>query len=362
MKNKENNIKNLLEKPDKKECDYDFLGSMLCDTNTTLEPKVWCDYIISYSDCLAKDKSVDAATKFLHESFCAFDKTHPRRFLLKLTVIFRLAKSCYNSGDIISLKECVQDFLYNSLAVQEANKVNTKMGFYSFRSFSEYSLNDIANETISVAHPRMFNDPLDTLLEWWLSCNISKGEENFEKEFSILLRKACEHIKLRCLIGDAADGNKNNVEDLPVLMWSHYADSHRGFCVRYEFPDDMFVGFSTSRERILKFIHPVKYSDIKMSLSTVPSMEDGVFTKSQEWQYENEMRLLYLNLKNDDDGKKDYPTIPCKGAIKEIYLGVKCSDSDQQRMEKAVRNLDVRLYRMQIDNENPTKLIKLRIG
>lgn len=58
-----------------------------------------------------------------------------------------------------------------------------------------------------------------------------------------MLKKANEHLKVRCLIGDKEDGHTKTIEQLPVLMWSHYADSHKGFCIRYEFPEDMFQGY-----------------------------------------------------------------------------------------------------------------------
>lgn len=358
---KDDEIKVLLDKPNKTDEEVSSLKEILCNKNQEFESKEWCDKILTFSKYLVKSKSSTSVVAFLKDAYEAYTNNHNRRFSQKLRLLYELSKQCFECGDEVSLKTYVKEYLYNALSEVEVNNVNTKMGFYSFRSFSEFSLDDIKNETISVAHPRFFNDPLDTLLEWWLSYHINVTKDDFLKEFSILLRKASEHIKLRCLIGDKVKDVTRNIEDLPILMWSHYANSHKGFCVRYEFTEDMFVEFEPTNKGVLKFIHPVNYCDINMSLSKVPTMKEGIFTKSQVWEYENEVRLLYLNLEKGEDDK-DFPTLGCKKAIKEVYLGVKCSDYDRQRMEAALRNLDVKLYRMQIDENNPTKLKKLRIG
>ena len=39
--------------------------------------------------------------------------------------------------------------------------------YFSFRGFSDYAFNDIKNNTICLAHPSTFNDPMDTILFKW---------------------------------------------------------------------------------------------------------------------------------------------------------------------------------------------------
>lgn len=74
------------------------------------------------------------------------------------------------------------------------------------------------------------------------------------------------------------------------------------------------------------------------------------------------MRFVNLDFSDDEESKNEYPTLSCKGAMKEIYLGVRCSDADQRSVEKAIADKDVKLYKMLIDKDNPTKLVKVRIG
>lgn len=84
------------------------------------------------------------------------------------------------------------------------------------------------------------------------------------------------------------------------LMWSHYADSHRGFCVEYDFCD---VDASTP----LPF--PVVYSNKRPqipweeALTRTPqntaratsNLMIGLLTKDECWEYENEWRYLIVS-------------------------------------------------------------------
>lgn len=79
------------------------------------------------------------------------------------------------------------------------------------------------------------------------------------------------------------------------LMWSHYADKHRGFCLGFDIPDDR--------------TKPIRY-DAKRLPSLIPRLLAGtpdsealmkclLFTKFQDWKYEAEVRV-YTDLKNVD--------------------------------------------------------------
>lgn len=355
-----NDISNLIQKQLKTDEEYNTLRDFLSSVHD-----MSCSEFVASIRTIAKhiksDKNVEEAYRFLEYYLKIFERDYSSHLSPKLSLLYDISKLCYECNNFKSLKDFVYKYYFNSVARECTNNVNTEMGFYSFRGISKYSLDDIANETISAAHPRMFNDPLDTLLDWWIACNIKKANPDFNTHFAIMLKKANEHLKVRCLIGDKEDGHTKTIEQLPVLMWSHYADSHKGFCIRYEFPEDMFQGYEINVKH-LRFIHPVSYDFETITLETVPGMKDGLFTKSREWSYENEMRFVNLDFSDEEESKNEYPTLSCKGAMKEIYLGVRCSDADQRAVEKAIADKDVKLYKMLIDKDNPTKLVKVRIG
>ena len=66
------------------------------------------------------------------------------------------------------------------------------------------------------------------------------------------------------------------------LHWSHYGDKHHGLCLGFDLPDE-------------KAVH-VKYRRSRMTVSTESLDEATVMrllsTKSDEWQYEQETRIV----------------------------------------------------------------------
>ena len=353
-------IANLIQKRPKTDDEYNLLRNYF----STILGTNYSDFVRavhSVSEQIKMDIGIEEAFRFMKSALEVFERDGAAHFSPKLFLLYAISELCHECGDYKALRTYVYRYYFNAVSNVCINNVNRDMGFYSFRSISKYSLDDIANETISAAHPRMFNDPLDTLLDWWIAENIKKESPDFNTQFAIMLKKANEHLRVRCLIGDKQGGHTKDIEQLPVLMWSHYADSHKGFCIRYEFPDSLFQDFNINK-KILKFIHPVSYDFPQITLNTVPGMKEGLFTKSREWSYENEMRFVCLDFSDGEERKKEYPTFGCRGAMKEIYLGVRCSDTGQRAVEKAIADKDVKLFKMQIDKDNPTKLLKYRIG
>jgi hypothetical protein len=71
-----------------------------------------------------------------------------------------------------------------------------------------------------------------------------------------------------------------------ILMWSHYADSHRGVCLEFD-------GMS----EFMAHAQAVKYSKTRDPIRAYQetqdqTMEKALLTKSDQWSYEDEYRLL----------------------------------------------------------------------
>jgi hypothetical protein len=71
-----------------------------------------------------------------------------------------------------------------------------------------------------------------------------------------------------------------------ILMWSHYADSHRGICLEF----DGTLAFMAHAQK-------VKYSRERVPInpyvdSREAMMEKAFLTKSEHWSYESEWRLI----------------------------------------------------------------------
>ena len=123
-----------------------------------------------------------------------------------------------------------------------------------------------------------------------------------------------------------------------MLMWSHYANNHQGFCIEYETPD-----YSLSNSDIYLNLFPVIYTDKRINLTalslnwhSVGNISDeelwdfykyGLLCKSLDWKYQQEWRLISCdNLLTDDKYN-------CKFfKIKKVYLGNKMKPDDRQKI------------------------------
>lgn len=90
------------------------------------------------------------------------------------------------------------------------------MKLFKYLSVSQYSLSSIANEFCWWSSPSDFNDPFDS--------NIIDSE--------YLRKEIYSKHKIYCL---------SEVND-SLLMWSHYSDSHKGFCLEFsDYTDDELI-------------------------------------------------------------------------------------------------------------------------
>jgi hypothetical protein len=94
-----------------------------------------------------------------------------------------------------------------------------------------------------------------------------------------------------------------------VLLWSHYASNHSGFCIGFRLPDSLSthnnshqlvgasdVGYSTAnpfveyfREMALAPAIP-EWNEFWVSLLSI-----GMAVKAETWKYEEEVRILRAN-------------------------------------------------------------------
>lgn len=75
-----------------------------------------------------------------------------------------------------------------------------------------------------------------------------------------------------------------------ILMWSHYSDSHRGFCVGFD--SDILYQLSGHFRKVI-------YDDVFPEVGLLDDSLDGFLklfiTKSTDWSYEKEYRILKVN-------------------------------------------------------------------
>ncbi|WP_010424014.1 DUF2971 domain-containing protein [Anaerophaga thermohalophila] len=109
-----------------------------------------------------------------------------------------------------------------------------------------------------------------------------------------------------------------------ILMWSHYANAHTGFCVGFD-SKKLFNFFTDGG--------PVNYEKdfplIKPTESKSEQWMKQIFSKSDIWDYEVEYRL------HKQKAPKTICKIP-KETIKKIIIGYKMPQSDMDDLKKII--------------------------
>ncbi len=104
-----------------------------------------------------------------------------------------------------------------------------------------------------------------------------------------------------------------------ILMWAHYADSHRGVCLVFD-PSEPFFAKA----------QPVHYRDDRPHVNPLIHTQDqmldaAMFTKSNHWKYEREWRILQYR-----KGDGVY-TIPSR-ALVQVVLGAEISAENEAKV------------------------------
>lgn len=178
---------------------------------------------------------------------------------------------------------------------------------------------------------------LTMLLSKRLQPENKAATDNVETLLDGMGRQMTEKMNSLFLIGCLVTDPKNR------LMWSHYSDSHKGFCIEYD--------FNSLKDEVLPF--PIIYSENrplvpwKAAIDHTPeSIKEatadltlGLLTKDRSWEYENEWRVL-LPAANPPDIK-----VP----ITAIYLGAHITSENKATLLEIAKNHRIPVKQMKTD-------------
>lgn len=209
---------------------------------------------------------------------------------------------------------------------------------FSFRNFSDYSLADLANNTLNISRPIVMNDPFDTPVIEWGKYQRTQNQKPHTEQFV----KSFDGYRIRSF--SIPVKRKHPIKNL--LMWAHYADGHKGFCVEYDFSSEF-------RKQMIS-LNRVHYDTVDLSKEKL-SITEAFATKSKEWKYENEVRLISYN--SGKDGDYDTVFLDEQSSIVAIYFGLKCSDERISIIKSLLKGRGIKLYQMKaVGSAIPYKL------
>lgn len=242
---------------------------------------------------------------------------------------------------------------------------------YKYRAFNRYSVSILEDYELYFASPKQLNDPHDSQIN--VVEALKEAVFNFDTNKAPLDRKetitkVAEELKKDSSIAGKIQEiiDKQSIcsfSTLPdnSLMWAHYADSHRGFCLGFDpkFIEEHIKGgfdniipsavtytdgnpFISTLDKFINSIYssfpPRKSPSTKSFYNMVAT--DAVSTKALSWSYEKEFRFIRI------DGGSGVVKFT-SDALTEVIFGCNMSNENREAIldllkEKKMKNVWVR--------------------
>jgi len=182
---------------------------------------------------------------------------------------------------------------------------------------------------------------------------MGKAKEEFTKQVTERIKNVRSSVLMSCF-SKRYDS---------TLMWSHYADKHRGVCIEFERPDNFSdVKYKSVREpfdligvtkRCLAYMlagNEINYSDLHL----INKISSPLLTKSEDWEYEQEVRCIFTSftsleeLEMLDFDKYLYfmPTM-----IRKVYLGVNMPEEDKTEIERICKKMKIEVVNTKLSDD-----------
>lgn len=200
--------------------------------------------------------------------------------------------------------------------------------------------------------------------------------DDIEKAMEIILRSHGGKLSdsLKNILQNGLNNCMNEIKDSirvvclsevynSMLMWSHYAQNHKGFCIEYEFDES---------NTFYKHLHPIiytkeRYTTSKRDMSNTNGkwIYKTICRKSDVWSYEKEWRIVTVNFNKVMPDKLKYPNgkyvLDLKENIKAFYLGAKIEKKYKEEIIWFAKQNNVEVYQMNLSPDSYDLITKRMI-
>ena len=206
------------------------------------------------------------------------------------------------------------------------------MKFYRFQSINKLTLLNLTNQKNWISDPFGFNDPFE--FSFYDNVLIDNDKDEFrylnpiEKKQAEIFKNKINEFGVICYSSDSFN----------ILLWSHYADNHKGMCLVFEV-------LKKDIHKLHKVNYQNQFPDINLldDLNSRDEIIKIVTTKSNEWNYENEYREILTN----KNAHYKYP-----GKLTEVIFGCRTPFEDIKMVSNIAVSKDdkIKISRMHIDS------------
>ncbi len=206
---------------------------------------------------------------------------------------------------------------------------------FKFRPVNKFTLDSLIKKQLYFSSPAELNDPHDCQvdIEQSIRTAIAETTGDQQEKLNILLMQKDTLESLRSNLDSSGVCSFSN-EQLNPVMWSHYADGHRGIGLYYHIPEAFILGNEMGMQG-------VSYGDSLLSdwLKTCSIAFDVDFlfkiikrtltSKGEDWAYEKELRFI----RRATGGLDIDPAF-----LREIFFGLRTSERDKDLIQRIVHS------------------------
>ncbi|ELO1492347.1 DUF2971 domain-containing protein [Salmonella enterica] len=261
------------------------------------------------------------------------------------------------------------------------------MYLYKYREMNARNLLSLRKREIWYSVGRNFNDPFDCTLN--VPVNLMSGSSMLSfihkntsakklLDAKLITTEQIERTALNYIVQAQQLVNSGRINEHPLspiidilfaslqrsfvccfsknatnhLLWSHYADSHRGYCLRYK------------KEILLHDIKPHLYGDVvydDTSIDLISAVDDFsnisrdiIFRKSSCWAYEDEVRLIHNDIA-ENEASVSKVEVHTEEALDCVILGYSFDMSKLDELKAQFSNNEVKFKKI-VRSSNSYKL------
>lgn len=191
---------------------------------------------------------------------------------------------------------------------------SAKRYIFKYQPINKYSKLNLTNKKLWASNPSAFNDPFEFQ---YLQDGINTKASDFDLVFDEIHKS-----KVICLTSDPDN----------LLMWAHYADFHKGMCLGF---------YNNTLSYAINYSNEFPKIDFNGDYSQkVHSLVKILFTKSKEWEYEQERRMVFFK---DTPSEIRYP-----GELFLVIFGMRTEQSQIDEIKAIVNDKDVLYWKCKI--------------
>lgn len=211
---------------------------------------------------------------------------------------------------------------------------------FKFRQVNKNLLDGLLRSQLYFAKPGALNDPYDCQVDMAKALeraiSLAPDEQKDALQQALRGRPIFERINN----DTKAFGVYSFSRDLKNhVLWSHYADEHRGVCLTYEIPQDFVTnhinnifgyapvkyGNDPLTEFFLRYKFPEDASDLRDF--AIEAMKTLLSIKASDWKYEIEARIIHTH-----SGALEIP----REFLSQICFGLRTSNRDKSLIRDLV--------------------------